>query len=281
MPGIGFSMQPRYDLPIPQVIALLKDSGFCAVSPVWSDDLDMNLLTSCAHAHGMTVQSLHSPYQDIPALWEPDSALSAEVLQRMMRCIDACAQFHAPVMVIHGWQGLIYTFTEKPLDFGCFDRMVEHAKQKGVSIAFENLEGEEYLAALLNRYRDQPHVGYCWDSGHDHCYPHKTDFLEAYGDRLIMTHLNDNLGLRTPDGLPSGEDDLHFLPYDGKIDWEAAISRLKKAKRQAVLNFELKVRSASTDPADLIYDNLSLEDYLRLAGRRAKQIAALYGCEAL
>ena len=276
MPGIGFSLQPKYDLPIPQVVSLLKDAGFCAVSPAWSDELDMEALASSVYANGMTFQSLHAPYKDIPALWAPDSALSAEVLHRMLRCIDACARFHAPVMVIHGWQGLIYTFPEEPLDFRCFDRMVEYAKEKGVSIAFENLEGEEYLAALLNRYSGQSHVGYCWDSGHDHCYPHRTDFLQAYGDRLIMTHLNDNLGQRDPNGIPTGNDDLHFIPYDGDIDWTHALGKLKKAKQQSILNFELKVRSFSTAPEDLLYADLPLDRFIQFAGQRARQIAALY-----
>ena len=276
MIGIGFSLQPKYDLPMQQIIPLLKNAGFSAVSPLWSEELDMEALSACVRAHGMTIQSLHALYKDIERLWEPDSSQGSDALERTLSCIDACAQFHVPVMVIHGWQGLIYTFPEEPLDFRCFDRMVEHAKKQGVSIAFENLEGEEYLIALLERYRMEPHVGYCWDSGHDHCYPHKTDFLEAFGERLIMTHLNDNLGLRDPGGVPSGIDDLHFLPYDGNIDWNLAIRKLKKAKKQTILNFELKIRSFSTDPGDLIYTQLPLEQFIAAAGKRAHQIAALY-----
>ena len=193
-----------------------------------------------------------------------------------MRCIDACAQFQVPIMVMHGWQGLIYRFPSEPLDFGNFDIIVNYARQKGVSIAFENLEGEEYLEALMTRYQDQPHVGYCWDSGHAHCYPHETDFLKAYGDRLIMTHLNDNLGLRDPSGIPTGDDDLHFLPYDGNIDWDHAISRLKEKPGQSTLNFEIKLRYKAPNPADLLYSQLSMEEFLRLAGERARRIASIY-----
>lgn len=167
-------------------------------------------------------------------------------------------------------------FSIEPLNFYHFDSIVDHARQQGISIAFENLEGEEYLEALMMRYLDQPHVGYCWDSGHDHCYPHTTDFLEAFGDRLIMTHLNDNLGLRDPFGVPSSDDDLHFLPYDGNIDWEHAINRLKNMLKQATLNFEIKLRSQAANPADVLYSQLSLEQFLRTAGERARRIAALY-----
>jgi len=128
----------------------------------------------------------------------------------------------------------------------------------------------------MDRYRSLPHVGFCWDTGHDHCYPHKTDFMEAYGHRLIMTHLNDNLGLRDPGGVPSGKDDLHFLPGDGDLDWDHVLRRLKNAPQQAILNFEIKLRSHSQDPGDQPYLQLSLEQFIREAGKRALQLAQQY-----
>jgi sugar phosphate isomerase/epimerase len=202
--------------------------------------------------------------------------MSPQIRKRVTDCIDSCARFQIPIAVVHCWQGLQYAFPGEPLDYSVFDAIVERAVQQNVSIAFENLEGEEYLEALMNRYRELPNIGFCWDSGHDHCYPHKLDFLEAFGQRLIMTHINDNLGLRDPGGTPSGLDDLHFLPYDGTISWETAISRLKHLPRQEILNFEIKKRSHSSDPRDLIYDSLTPEAFFRLSGERARKIAELY-----
>lgn len=276
MPGIGFSLQAQYSQPMAQVVALLSESGFSAVSPIRSPECDLASLSACVRKHNMTIQSLHAPHKGISSLWQPDSPTSAQVQQNIMGCVDACKEFDIPIIVLHCWQGLIYTFPSFPLDFRFFDRMMEHAGKQGVAVAFENLEGEEYLQALMARYSDLPHIGFCWDSGHDHCYPHKTDFLEAYGDRLIMTHLNDNLGLRDPGGIPSGMDDLHFLPYDGNINWPHAIDKLKKAAKQEILNFEFKICSKSTDPADLIYTQLTLEQFLHTAGDRAREIATLY-----
>ena len=217
MTEIGFSLQARYDCPQEQVIGLLKEAGFSAVSPVWSPELPLDLLSAQVQKHKMVIQSLHAPHGGLAYLWNSKDPQSVKAQGNILSCIEACAQYRIPIAVVHGWQGLTYTFPDAPLDFTAFDRIVDFAGRKNVSIAFENLEGEEYLEALLTRYRDLPHIGYCWDSGHDHCYPHKTDFLEAYGDRLIMTHLKDNLGLRDPGGVPTGNDDLHFLPYDGNI----------------------------------------------------------------
>ncbi len=276
MTELGFSLQAQYDCPWEQVIELLHDSGFSAVSPLWSSDLPLESLAVSVQKHNMTVQSLHAPHGGLAYLWNSRNPLSVKAEKKITDCITACSEYGIPMTVVHGWQGLDYVFPNTPLDFSVFDRIVDYAGQKDVSIAFENLEGEEYLEALLTRYQDLPYIGYCWDSGHDHCYPHKTDFLAAYGNRLIMTHINDNLGLRDPAGIPTGDDDLHFLPYDGNIRWEREIFRLKGLPKQKILNFEIKKRSKSTTPEDLIYANLSPEAFFLLAGQRAKQIADLY-----
>ena len=276
MIGLGFSLQSQYNLPIEQVIDLLAQAGFSAVSPLWSPELDLQSLNTYLQANRMTIQSLHAPHKGISSLWNPDTPKSSQVLENILRSIDACAQFQIPILVVHGWQGVLYSFPETPLNFQNFDTIVSYAQKTGISIAFENLEGEEYLAALMARYQDCAHVGFCWDSGHEHCYPHKTDFLGRFGDRLIMTHLNDNWGLRDPSGIPSGNDDLHFLPFDGNLDWDMAISRLKNAPKQKILNFEIKTRSHSADPKDLIYSQLSPEAFFKMAGERARRILQIY-----
>ena len=276
MVKLGFSLQAQYACPLPRVIDALHEAGFSAVSPVWSPELPLETIAECTTRQHMVIQSLHAPHGNLAALWDHTHPLSGTAQQRLLDCIDACSRYQIPLAVIHGWQGLEYVFPETPLDFSVFDRIVDYAGQRQVAVAFENLEGEEYLAALLERYRDRAYVGYCWDSGHDHCYPHKTDFLAAYGDRLIMTHLNDNWGLRDPGGVPTGNDDLHFLPYDGNICWEQALARLQSLPRQQILNFEIKKRSFSTSPEDLIYDALSPEEFFHLAGQKAQKIAALY-----
>lgn len=276
MTRIGFSLQSQYKLPTECVMELLAKAGFSAVSPVWTTEENLKCIAACAVDHGMTIQSVHAPLTGIPQLWEPDIAESRQAQAEILRCVDACSAYGVPVMVLHGWQGIEYSFPDGPLDFRFFDTLVNRAREKGVCVAFENLEGEEYLAALLQRYQGQKHIGFCWDSGHDHCYPHQTDFLEAYGHRLLMTHLNDNWGLRNPDGKPSGNDDLHFLPYDGKIDWPDCLRKLAKAEKQDILNFELKLRSHSKDPADQPYLLLSLEEFIQRAGQRARKIAQMY-----
>lgn len=236
----------------------------------------MDAFAESVQAQGMTIQSLHAPHKGIARLWEPGSPLAAEPRANVLSSIDACARYGVPILVVHGWQGFDYTFPEDGADFRIFDEIVCYAGEKGVTVAFENLEGEEYLNALMTRYAGISHVGFCWDSGHDHCYPHKLDFLRQFGHRLIMTHLNDNLGLRSPAGTPSGNDDLHFLPFDGNLDWDRTVGRLQDLPRQSILNFEIKTCSHSKDPRDLPYADWSVEQFLTRAGICARQIACRY-----
>ena len=277
IPAIGFSLQKQYTLPKTNIISLLREQGFSAVSPLWSPELDMAELDACVKSHNMVIQSLHAPHKGTPLLWEPENEMALPVFQNVLKSIDDCACFDIPILVVHGWQGLFYSFSKESLNFALFDQLVQYAEHCGVCVAFENLEGEEYLAALMSRYENQSNVGYCWDSGHDNCYPHKMDFLHTFGNRLVMTHLHDNFGLRDQNGIPSGEDDLHLLPYDGTIDWDKALVRLQKAPKQNILNFELKTVSHSMKATDLIYANLSLEAFIAKAGERARLIAEKYG----
>lgn len=267
LPKLGFSLQEKYDRPITQVIALLKEAGFSAISLPWTSVEQVSHLTSCIRELGMQVQSLHAPPKQISVLWQRDFEKAKFLYDTMIKCVDVCAKLQIPTLVVHGWQGHQYTFREDDLFFGHFDNIVAYAREKGIPIAFENLEGEEYLDVLMKRY---PDMGFCWDTGHDSCYPHKLDFLKEFGHRLLITHLNDNLGSGDPSIPLSSAVDKHYLPFDGVRDWEACMQRLKAARKQEILNFELKMK-----PDDR-YAHLTLEEFIAEAGLRAKKIGKLY-----
>lgn len=265
----GFSLQDSYALPMPQVIDSLADAGFCAISPGWQKDGDLAQIVRSAHARNMTVQSLHGPLRGMPNLWNPNPEIAQPLLNDLLQSATDCAKYGIPLLVVHPWNGVDYTFSEDNLYLDHFDKLVTHAEELGICIAFENLEGPEYLAALLKRYVNCKSVGYCFDSGHEACYAPGWDFLTPYGDRLIMTHLNDNLGVTDPSGQLQGTDDLHLLPGDGVLDWEQIVRRLKTAQKQEILNLELKIRPKGNRCKLDLYSHLPLETYFREAYLRA------------
>ena len=273
---LGFSLEYNHGLLQPQVIDLLADVGFCAVSPAWQRESHLKETVRLAQARDLTIQSLHGPLRGMPAMWGSDREAARPILQDLLQSATDCAEFGIPVLVVHPWNGVDYTFQREALCFDHFDTLVAHAEKMSICIAFENLEGPEFLAALMDRYATCHRVGFCWDSGHELCYAPGWDFLRRYGDRLLMTHLNDNLGVTDPTGRLQGTDDLHLLPGHGIADWEKAVSRLKAAKAQEILNFELKIRPKGDRCKLDLYSGLPLQQYLQKAYESACQAVKGY-----
>ena len=144
-----------------------------------------------------------------------------------------------------------------------------------MKVAVENTEGEEHLDALLAAFRGEPAVGFCWDTGHELCYNRGRDLMADFGDRLICTHINDNLGISDPSGPTTWLDDLHLLPFDGVADWPGIARRLAASPFRGPLTFELNKASRPGRHENDAYDAMPLRDYLAEALRRARRFAAL------
>lgn len=276
MVKFGFSLQENYILPMPEVIGLLADAGFCAVSISWQRNAAAQDSVRRARARGLTVQSLHGPLRGMPAMWSRDPAVFQPILQDILQSAIDCAELEIPLLVVHPWNGVDYTFRQDNLCFDHFDALVQRAEDLGICVAFENLEGPEYLSALMERYANNQAVGFCWDSGHELCYAPGWDFLRHFGDRLVMTHLNDNLGVTDPAGRLQGTDDLHLLPYDGIVNWKDTLRRLKDAQRQDILNFELKIRPKGDRCKLDLYSQMPLQQYFQESYRRACKAVSAY-----
>lgn len=273
---IGISVGNNYPIPTTDVIKLVSSIGFDAVSPEWQAGVDVAAIVSAARACGLSVQSLHAPFGRSAGLWSKDDSVSTPAKNEIFAALDACIQLDIPVLVAHIWIGFDYKFDAAQLHYDNFDQIVAHAQKHNVKIAFENTEGTEYLFALMEHFKDNDTVGFCWDSGHEMCYNHSLDLLASFGDRLIMTHLNDNLGISRFDGTLFWTDDLHLLPYDGIADWEYNVERLKKARHMDILNFELTIYSKPGRHENDIYWQMSLQQYFTEAYKRACKIAYRY-----
>jgi len=209
MNKIGISLARKYEkATLVEAIHMIKAAGFTALSPLWGTKVDMEEVCKTARGLGLYIQSLHAPFGKSDTLWSNDPAVYEKGLDLTMQALDDCIRLDIPIMVMHAWIDEDLSFDMDDLYFGNFDAIVEKATAHNVKIAFENTEGEEYLFALMDHYKDNPNVGYCWDSGHEMCYNHSQDLLAKFGDRLLMTHLNDNLGISDPGGEITWQDHL-------------------------------------------------------------------------
>ena len=273
---IGISLESKYAQPLEEVMEIIKKIGFDAVSPIWTTLDEIEKTARIASRLGLELQSLHAPFTKAAALWEREGEKTAAAKKELFDVIDACERLGFPITVVHTWIGFEYEFDKDALYYGNFDEVVDYAASKAVKIAFENTEGQEFLFALMERYEGNSAVGFCWDSGHELCYNRSRDLLGDFGGRLIMTHLNDNLGISRYDGKIFWTDDLHLLPYDGIADWDHNIERLRAAKHMDILNFELTTRSKPNRHENDVYAKMSLVEYLTEAYKRACRIAYRY-----
>ncbi len=269
----GISVSNSYGVPVPELVRLVGRTGFDAVSPEWEEDADFAETAEAARESRLAIQSLHGPFDIAAKMWSADKDDSGEALRKLLLSLETCNQYNIPIMVAHVWMGFDDVPKPSSEGFENFGKLVKKAEEYGVKIAFENTEGDELLFAIMEHFDGNDNVGFCWDSGHEMCYNHSMDLLARFGDRLIMTHLNDNLGISRFDGKTYWTDDLHLLPFDGIADWDYNIARLKKAKKQEYINFELNIRSKPNRHENDAYSEMPVERYFTEAYNRACRIA--------
>ena len=267
--GMGF------ELPVEEQIHLIKKAGFDGFFTDTKDFDKMKEYALIAKEEDLFYQSAHAPFGDMHIMWEGSEKEAEQVAEKLKYCVDCCKEAGVDLLICHVIIGMErHTPDEKRAER--FMRVAEYAKEKGIKIAFENTEGEEYLKAVMDRCEDLENVGFCFDSGHERCYNYSKDMLALYGDRLIATHLNDNLGMKNPE-IKTWYDDLHLLPFDGDADWENIAFRLKKSTCPQYLTFELVSKNKPERNAHDRYESMDFFDFALEAYKRADRIRKMMG----
>lgn len=256
-------------------VHLIAEAGFDAYFLNWTPDGMMPGIRAGREC-GLELQSVHAPFTYAAEFWGTEEQ-AAPAIRDYTACLHDCADVGAPIMVLHPYKGFGPNSGPNEAGVERFLHLAEEAKHLGVKLAAENVEGEDYLAAWMDAAAGDPTVGFCWDSGHEMCYNHSKDMLAVYGDRLLCTHLNDNLGIRAYDGSILGRDDLHLLPFDGIADWMYNAERLNRCGFNGILTFELLNCSKSGRHDNDFYADLPLKQYYAMAYQRACRVAALRG----
>lgn len=274
---VGLGLSGSFGLPVAEQLQAFARVGFDAF---FSDDNDPEQralsgeeLARLGRENGLIYQSIHAPFQKAADLWHEDAAAGDAAVQELLDSLERCRRAEVPLLVLHAFIGFD-EHTPNKRGVERFGRVVQAAEGTGVRLAVENTEGEEYLFALLDAFRGNATVGFCWDSGHEMCYNHSQDLLERYGSRLLATHINDNLGIRDFAGKTTWLDDLHLLPFDGIADWDYVAARLLHCGCPEVLTFELTTQSKPNRRENDGYARMEPEDYLTEAYKRACRLAA-------
>ena len=257
-------------LSIDEHVALLKNIGWHGFFTGWKPEKTSEFAAS-AEKHGMIYTSIHAPFTQVRYMWD-EGDLGVQVTNEMIDCVRDCAAHKIPVMVIHPFIGFE---DHHPTEVGLanFGRVIDEADALGVRLGFENVEGEEYLAAIFEKYAGRPSLGFCFDTGHELCYNRGKDMLALYGHALCHTHFNDNVGVTGKDIFWT--DDLHLLMGDGIANWQDIMHRIRACDYDGVLTCELTFGNKPAKNTHDDYAAMGHEKFYAFALERMKEIEKL------
>lgn len=215
---------------------------------VWTDaydELDFyehpEKIYEAAKRSGVCFSSFHAPFSMDVSLSNPDEEARDKACETIIRAIRSAAKIGIKVMVLHPSCGYREHFA------GARDKYIEQIVREvkrindvcrtlGVVLAVENmtLKGmchcPEEMILLLNEI---PDVMVCFDT--NHCmYFHPEEYLDkliAAGmrGRIANVHISDY----------DFDTEKHRLPGDGKINWQAVLSKLEELDYNGVFMYEV------------------------------------------
>ena len=248
------------DLNHAEGIRLIKQAGFEGVL-VWWDFADggedFRMQPELARRAGLFVENMHTPFDKIQHIWE-DNAAGQALFDYYMMCVDDCAAFGIPTMVMHAHKRGIHMPGDLRLGLERFKRIVDRAERLGVNVAMENQRSatQLVLAPWLLEEIVSPRFGFCLDSGHHNAREQDVDMLARFGHRLMALHLHDN----------DASDDMHLLPYDGTTDWAAQMRAIAETGYKGPTTLEVVNEG---------YDGMPPAEFLAIAYERAKRLEGL------
>ena len=261
-------------VPFIEQLAIIKNAGFDGIFTDWERNTDLHPIIEKAKELGLYIHSLHAPFYGMDDIFHDDEGkLADKMINDLIGTINSCAEFCVDLVIFHAVIGMD---NHSPNELGLerLKKVIDYAEEKNVRIAFENTEGEEYLKAILDRYGDREHIGFCFDSGHAMCYNSGSDILGKFGKYLFSTHLNDNMG-QTEKEI-TFYDDNHMLPFDGIADWSMIAKQLKENGFDGPFTFELVKGNRPNRNTNDRYVNMSFKEYIKEAYARADKFREMY-----
>ena len=136
----------------------------------------------------------------------------------------------------------------------CLDVLAENAYREGANIAVENLPRScigRNSAELQRVLAVNSKLRVCYDTNHL-MGETAQDFIRAVGDKIVTVHISDYDYMN----------ERHWLPGEGKLDWQEILQNLKAVKYNGVWLYEIRFSC----PKTIIRDReLTCEDFARNA----------------
>jgi sugar phosphate isomerase/epimerase len=158
-------------------------------------------------------------------------------VDEIKRTIEVAERIPFPFLIQHMGHGR-QSADPRKLDaaFTSLENLAMFAKARGVTIALENTPDELGAPGTLQKFIEDTHLHdlkLCFDIGHAHMEEGVEASFSAMRERIVTTHIHDN----------HGDKDEHLLPFEGTIDWKAALEAMASVKEKVPLVFEIKAQA--------------------------------------
>jgi sugar phosphate isomerase/epimerase len=220
----------------------------------------------------MQLHSLHSPterhtdagHESGVSISDPERIRRVDAVDEVKRALEVSERIPFRYLIQHLGTGRDAADPRKfDAAFNSLEHLAAFAKQRGVVIALENTPNELGSPASLQQFVKDTHLHdlrFCFDIGHAHLQTGVEAGFELLRERVVTTHLHDN----------RGDKDEHLLPYEGTIDWDAALGVLANAPEPLPFVLELKEQSSGGPGLDQIRASFDkLEKHLDEKGVRS------------
>ena len=198
-----------------------------------------------------------------------------EMIADHIRCMEIAREFGAETYTIHvGASHYVRREAKLPelmkLAAETMEELVPAAGKIGIVLAVENAfeppNAAREVLALVKPYIGDPAVGVCFDTGHANCmlmkpgkalakyrdYMHNSwyetgiiaenDGLDILLPHIVTTHMHDN----------DGYGDLHAMPGDGDVDWDAVLKKLRTCPRMLEWQTEVNYHDGTNWAGELL-----------------------------
>src|SRR6266481_10119149 len=250
----------------PEFLALVHGAGFQAIELFasrghfdYTNTQEVRGIGQILADNRLQLASLHAPTsRDFGPNREGGTPLSitevervrrVEAMDELKRAIDIAEDLPFSRMILH-MGGPRETADPRKRDaaFSSLEHLILHAHHVGVTICVENTTSEMGDPNYLRDFVDETRLAglrFNFDMGHANLadFPDDQRLEKSFSplrDFVSSVHLHDN----------RGEKDEHLPPYDGTINWPAAIKLLKTAPEPKLsLLLELKEKTGPEAPS--------------------------------
>jgi sugar phosphate isomerase/epimerase len=233
-------------------LALIAHAGFDTVEVV-TDRSHFDFLAGGAIENlaawledtGLRLHAIHAPVSEHfrQGRWSSaftnasiDPAERRQAVEETTRALDIARRIETGLLVLHlGIPASVARAGQNNRDAAIRSLEEIHAiaQPLGVAIALEVMANElssaGALVELIEEDLELQGVGIALDFGHAHAGGDLVEEIESASGHLLTTHVHDNAGRR----------DDHLVPYEGTIDWPAAVMALRKVGYEGAMIFEM------------------------------------------